>query len=152
AIEAFDAGAVDYLLKPVHPERLEKCLERVRSRRAAESRVEKVAVHLAGGGPPAKILARRGEEYHLLSPADVFAFQAERELVWVHIAKQKLLATHPLKLIERRLEGSHFARIHRNALVNLDHVSKMSPLSSQRWLLTLANGLEFVVSKRKASE
>ena len=45
---------------------------------------------------------------------------------------------------------ANFQRIHRNALVNVDHVRKMSALSSQRWLVTLSNGQEFIVSKRLA--
>ena len=43
-----------------------------------------------------------------------------------------------------------FRRIHRNALVNIDHVRKMSALTSQRWLVTLDNNQEFIVSKRQA--
>ena len=43
-----------------------------------------------------------------------------------------------------------FRRIHRNALVNVDHVRKMSPLSSQRWLITMNNDQEYVASKRQA--
>ncbi len=55
-----------------------------------------------------------------------------------------------LKTLEERLGNHNFQRIHRNALVNLDHVRKMSALSSQRWLVTLSNGQEFIVSKRMA--
>ena len=44
-----------------------------------------------------------------------------------------------------------FRRIHRAAIVNVNHVRKMSPMSSQRWLVTLSNGLEFMVSKRQAA-
>jgi DNA-binding LytR/AlgR family response regulator len=158
AIEAFDAGAVDYLLKPVSQQRLEKSLERVRSlRRDARAVAESVArLQDLGGGPPGergkpkKIVGRLGEEYHLLDSTQVLAFQAERELVWIITRKQRYLATQPLKVLEAKLAGLNFARTHRNSLVNLDHVVKMAPLSSQRWLLTLANQQEFVVSKRQA--
>ena len=60
------------------------------------------------------------------------------------------LATQTLKELELRLKSSSFRRIHRNALVNVDHVRKMSALSSQRWLITLNNDQEFVASKRQA--
>jgi DNA-binding LytR/AlgR family response regulator len=53
-------------------------------------------------------------------------------------------------MLQERLAGSTFQRVHRNALVNVNHVRKMSALSSQRWLLTLVNGQEFIVSKRQA--
>ena len=48
------------------------------------------------------------------------------------------------------MSSAAFRRIHRNALVNLDHIRKMSALSSQRWLITLSNAQEFVASKRQA--
>ena len=55
-----------------------------------------------------------------------------------------------LKALEERLGTSSFRRIHRNALINVDHVRKMNALSSQRWLITLSNGQEFIASKRLA--
>jgi len=60
------------------------------------------------------------------------------------------MATQSLRKIEEKLEGGSFRRVHRNALVNVDHVRKLSALSSNRWLITLTNNQEFVVSKRLA--
>ena len=97
-----------------------------------------------------KVVGRAGEDYHLLDIDHVLAFQAEREIVWIVAAGQRYLATQPLHQIESRLRGSVFQRVHRNALVNVNHVRKLTPLSSQRWLLTLSNGQEIVVSKRQA--
>jgi DNA-binding LytR/AlgR family response regulator len=91
-----------------------------------------------------------GEEYFLLSADEIYAFQADGDLVWVLTAKRKYLATQTLKVLEQRLANSSFRRIHRNALVNVDHVRKMSALSSQRWLITLHNEQEFIASKRQA--
>jgi DNA-binding LytR/AlgR family response regulator len=48
------------------------------------------------------------------------------------------------------LKDLQFERVHRNAIVNINHVRKMSAMSSQRWLITLSNGLQIVVSKRQA--
>jgi two-component system, LytTR family, response regulator len=157
AIRAFEAGAVDYLLKPVGQERLAKCVERVRQLRknslaVAESvaRLQEIAHQSPSARGPRKIVGKIGEEFHLLDSSQVLAFQAERELVWIITRKQRYLATQPLKTIQEKLGDLNFARVHRNALVNLDHVAKMAPLSSQRWLLTLANQQEFIVSKRQA--
>ncbi|MCU1329153.1 MAG: response regulator receiver protein, partial [Bryobacterales bacterium] len=101
--------------------------------------------------PVRKIMAKAGSEYILLAASEVYAFQAEGDLVWILTAKNKYLATQTLKTLEERLRNSSFRRIHRSALVNLDHVRKMSSLSSQRWLVTLNNRAEFIVSKRQAS-
>jgi two-component system LytT family response regulator len=156
AIRAFEAGALDYLLKPVSRERLEKAIDRARAlharpRDAAESLVRFSEVP----EPPAtvrgrKVVGRSGQEYFLLDLDDVLAFQADREIVWIITTRQRYMATQTLRAIEERLRGSVFHRIHRGALINVNHVRKMTRLSSQRWLLTLSGAQEFIVSKRLA--
>src|SRR5580692_9670492 len=157
AIRAFEAGALDYLLKPVSRERLEKALDRARALHGKSREVAEQLVHLnegtdgTGAARSRKVVGRTGAEYYLLDLDDVLAFQAEREIVWILTARQRYMATQTLRTIDERLRGSVFQRVHRNALVNVNHVRKMSPMSSQRWLLTLSNGQEFIVSKRQAS-
>jgi DNA-binding LytR/AlgR family response regulator len=147
------AGAIDYLLKPVGHERLAEAVDRARQLSAREA-AERVAQLQEMAEPAAqrtrKIVGRAGEEYFLLNADEVYAFQAEGDLVWIVTAKKKYLATQTLKALQERLGNSSFRRIHRGALVNIDHVRKMSALSSQRWLITLSNNLEFIVSKRQA--
>jgi len=150
AIRAFEAGALDYLLKPVSQERLEKALDRARALHGRPRDAAESLGRLSEAARARKVVGRAGEEYFLLNIDDVLAFQAERELVWIVTAKQRYLATQALSHIDSRLRGTVFQRIHRNALVNVNHVRRMSPLSSQRWLLTLSNGQEFTVSKRQA--
>jgi DNA-binding LytR/AlgR family response regulator len=65
-------------------------------------------------------------------------------------AKQRYYAAHSLRAIEERLGNSPFRRIHRNTLINVNQIRKMSMITSQRWAVTLNNGDEYVVSKRQA--
>ena len=97
-----------------------------------------------------KIVGKLGEEYFLLNANEVLAFQADGDITWIITAKQRYLATQNLKAIEERLQNTSFRRIHRNALVNVEQIRKMSMITSQRWLVTLNNGQEFIVSKRQA--
>ncbi len=155
AIEAFEAGAIDYLLKPVGEARLRASVDRARrllGRPAAiAERAGKIAAAQPAGAPRGrKVVGRSGQEFFLIDLDEVLAFQAERELVWIVTARQRLLATESLRSIEERLAEPRFQRVHRNAIVNVDHVRKMSALSSQRWLITLSNALQLVVSKRQA--
>jgi two-component system, LytTR family, response regulator len=156
AIRAFEAGAIDYLLKPVKASRLQKAVERAKFLRRnpleAANDLARIAstANASSPAPSRKIVGRVGDEYHVLDADDVLAFQAQRELVWIVTAKQRLLATQPLHAIDERLAGTQFRRVHRNAIVNVNHVRKMSALSSERWLVTLSNSLQLTVSKRLA--
>jgi two-component system, LytTR family, response regulator len=156
AIEAFDAGAVDYLLKPVCAPRLHKAVERAKALlgkplEAAENLARIASTELVPGSFAArKLVGRKGRDYFLLDSEEVLAFQAEGELVWIVTAKRRFLATQTLRAIEAKLQPSSFQRVHRNAIVNINHVAKMSAITSHRWMLTLSNQSEVVVSKRQA--
>jgi len=156
AIRAFEEGALDYLLKPVSQSGWKKLWTGTGATRQDADVAESLAqLSEISDPPPAaprsrKVAGRAGAEYFLIDIDDVLAFQAEREIVWIVTARQRYMATQPLHHIDARLKGSVFQRVHRNALVNVNHVRKMTALSSQRWLLTLSNGQEFIVSKRQA--
>ncbi len=158
AIRAFEAGAIDYLLKPVSQQRLAVAVDRAaRVARDPGQAAEKLAQLQELAPPPSKeqnrirkVVGKLGEEFFVLSTSEVFAFQADGDLTWIVTAKQRYLATQNLRAIEQRFAGDSFRRIHRNALVNIEQIRKMSMITSQRWLITLSNGQEFVVSKRQA--
>jgi len=154
ALQAFEAGAIDYLLKPVGHTRLEEALERVK-RLSGRETIERLArlqdiADPAAGLQKKKIVGRAGQEFFLLNADEIHAFQADGDLVRIITVNRTYEATQTLKVLQQRLQDCGFRRIHRNAIVNVDHVRKMSALSSQRWLITLANGQEFVASKRQA--
>lgn len=147
ALEAFDAGAVDYLLKPVRADRLDAALTKARTQMAGMPRREAEA---AKAQEVRRIVGRLGNELHLLDPGEVIAFQAEGEVVHIITAKGRYYANHTLKALEEKLPGRQFRRVHRATIINTDHIRKISPLSSKRWTLRMANGMEVVVSKRLA--
>jgi DNA-binding LytR/AlgR family response regulator len=154
AVRAFEEGAIDYLLKPVSPERLAGAVERALRLRPEEAATRFASLReMAEAGTTGivrKIVVRKRDEYLLLDSREVLAIQAEGELVWVITAGERYLASQTLRALQDRMRATSFRRIHRNALVNVNHVRRMSTLSSQRWLVTLSNNLEFIVSKRHA--
>jgi len=149
AIEAFEAGAIDYLLKPVSEARLRKAVERAKSLMGKPLEIA-AAADPASSNIRRKLVGRAGREYFLLDTDEVLALQAEAELVWIVTPKRRYLATQTLRSLETGLQPVSFQRVHRNAIVNIDHIRKVTSLTSHRWLLTLSNDLQFVVSKRQA--
>ncbi|MEO5924389.1 MAG: LytTR family DNA-binding domain-containing protein [Bryobacteraceae bacterium] len=140
ALDAFEVGAVDYLLKPVRRERLEQAMEK--ARKLVKPSAKPVLNKISG---------RRGADIFLLDPSEIIAFQAEGEIVHILTTGSKYLAETTLKELEKEGALSRFRRIHRGTLINADHIRKISPLSSRRWMLTMSNGFEAIVSKRLAS-
>jgi DNA-binding LytR/AlgR family response regulator len=140
ALEAFETGAVDYLLKPVRRERLETALGKAR--------------RVVGTGHPAaypaKIPGKAGERTHLLAPEEIIAFQADGEVVYILATSGRYFANSSLRALEEKLDPGVFRRVHRSALINTRHIRTIAPLPSKRWLLTMSNGLEVTVSKRLA--
>ncbi len=141
AVSAFEVEAVDYLLKPVRRERLAAALEKARGM------VQRMPE--AAPSPPRKVVGRSGEDFYMLDPSEVVVFAAEGDTVYVVTPGRRYVAPHSLRELEKRL-GAPFRRIHRKTIINTDHIRKISPLSSRRWLLKMSNGMEAVVSKRLA--
>ncbi len=142
ALDAFDAGAIDYLVKPVREERLRKAIDKARGLAAAYAPATSQA--------PRKVIGRRGSDIYLLDPQEIIAFHADGELVHIVTTSEKYLAEGSLKALEQELDPNRFRRIHRSSIINTDHIRRISPLSSKRWLLKMSNGFEAVVSKRLA--
>jgi DNA-binding LytR/AlgR family response regulator len=143
AVDAFQIGVADYLVKPVRRERLEQALRRVvpSAPTTDASRPE----------APRKIVGRRGQDYHMLATAEVIAFQTDGETVSILSTHGRFTANQTLRQLAGKLPSPPFRRIHRQTIVNTDHIRKISPLTSKRWLLTLSAGIEAIVSKRMAS-
>jgi two-component system response regulator AlgR len=112
ALSAFDAQAIDYLVKPVRPERLAAALERVRTFAAGRSH----AGSAASGRERSHLCARLGGSLRLIPVEDVHYLQAEEKYVVVHHARGEDLVEESLKALEEEF-GERFVRIHRNCLV-----------------------------------
>ncbi len=156
AIRAFEVGAVDYLLKPFSVLRLKRSIDRARdARRRPRSSAERVANALNADAErdrrTPKIVACHGRDFLLLDLDQVYAFRASSEIVWIQTRDKQYRATQTLAVLASRLGNSSFLRVHRSMLVNSDKISRISTLSSRRWLLTLDNGIQCTVSKRNAA-
>jgi two-component system LytT family response regulator len=158
AVKAFEMNAVDYLLKPVAPERLAEAiarlherLDRVDQRAAALSRLERAARTLGPAGQTGyleRIPVRRRDDFVLVPVKQLATLVAEGELVHLSSLKgERYTITYRLKELEARLDPSRFVRIGRGTLVAADLITHIQPLPGGLHLVTLATGEELQVSR-----
>jgi two-component system LytT family response regulator len=145
AVQAFDAHALDYLLKPFSDERFAVVLDRVReavrreSLAALESRVEALLKSVADARPPS-LLVRDGARTLVLPQREIEWIEAEDYYVRIHAGRRQPLVRHSLRALATELDPGVFVRAHRSAIINLDHVREIRSLPSGDQEATMASG------------
>ncbi|MFB1483318.1 LytR/AlgR family response regulator transcription factor [Corallococcus sp. RDP092CA] len=155
AVNAFEHGAVDYVLKPVEAARLQKALERARARLPSRLKPVPVTAPVATAAEkPAltrlPIPTRQG--LVLVSPDAISHASLEDELVTVFTAQGDFLTDFTLNELADKLPAEHFHRVHRRALLNLAHVTRLEPLETGGYLARTARGHAVEVSRQSARE
>ena len=154
AVKAFRENAVDYLLKPIEPSELAAAISRLQSRCLSDSTMTANKLSLAPGSdkqhPLARIACRTGDFTIFVQPADVHYFRAEQGYTTVKTSQKELLIEMSLTELEARLDSGDFVRIHRNTLVNMNHVASLKRSYDGRVKLQLSDGSELSSSRRFA--
>ena len=130
AVAAFDEGAVDYVLKPVTPERIAKVTARVKARLAAPpadltALLRRLAEREDAGAPLKWIRASLGSVMQMIAVADVVYFQAEDKYTKVVTRESEALIKKPIKDLFDELDQEVFWQIHRATIVNLDAIARI---------------------------
>lgn len=129
ALSAFDTHAIDYLLKPVSPERLAKSLAKVQ-RLGAEANnplQQQLQTLLAELRPEAlkRLQVRTGDRIRFIDPGDIYYFRAADKYVEGHTYEQSFLFDQSLNQLQATLPAADFTRSHRSVLINLNHVDEV---------------------------
>ncbi|MBZ4371616.1 LytTR family DNA-binding domain-containing protein [Corallococcus sp. AS-1-6] len=151
AVQAFDANALDYLLKPFDRERFRASLERARDRRrtgpssldaALLERLESLAARPSAA--PARyvtrLVARVGWRMRFLPVEDIDYLTAEGNYVAVHVGKQSHLTRETMAALEEKLDPGQFLRAHRSFIVRLDRIEEVEPLPPGEYVFVLRDG------------
>lgn len=155
AVTAFDLGAIDYLLKPIDAARLRKALDRARDRDARRRQGEELARFKNRSEqerPLDRLALPTRQGIVLLDPLEVSHAELDGELVTVHTADAQYLSALSLQELETRLPGDRFARVHRRALVNLEHVVRLEPNEVGGYTARTRNGRAVEISRQAARD
>ncbi len=170
AVQAFEVGAVDYLVLPLAAERVAAAVRRAKAelvRRRAETLQEQVAElveRLDGAGAPAsapppgaeptaapatgdRLVFKTGGEIHFLKVTDIDWVEAEGDYVRFHAGGRTHLLRETMGRLEARLDPQRFVRIHRSTIVNLDRVRKLSPSFAGEYAVLLHDGTKLRLSR-----
>lgn len=132
AVEAFDLEAVDYVLKPVAPDRLERAIGRALARRGA--------IETQPGEWLSEFWVPHRSELLRIAAADVDRIDAERDYVRLHVGEASYLLLHTVSGLEARLDPALFIRLHRSCILRRDRIRGLSHDGLGNWSAELENG------------
>lgn len=150
AVRAFQANALDYLVKPVEAPRLQEALQRALQRHAptlTDSAGERALLQ-----PQDQVFLRDGERCWFVAVADISRIVVDGNYARLWFRDQNALLARSLSTLEARLPPGLFFRANRNTLINLRMVREVHPSIADGYDLTLADGSAVEVSRRQARE
>lgn len=169
ALKAFEAQAVDYLMKPVDVDRLSATIERVRQRLAEKrgsehtERLKGILTEVAPDSMPDDLAADaespaanryekvlnikdRGQIFRV-EVADIERIDAAGDYMCIYTATETLILRETMKDLEKRLDPRKFQRIHRSTIVNLDNIKSVKPHTNGECFLVLGSNTQVKVSR-----
>lgn len=147
AIRAFEVNALDYLLKPVNPERLAAAIDRLAEKEESAAQPDRRPLEFDD-----RIFLELGNRSLFLKISDISHIAAAGDYTEVFTAdKRNFLIEKPLREWEERLPEKHFLRVHRQTIVNLEEVSHLEPWFNRTFQVRMKNFSEpLAVSRRYA--
>jgi two-component system, LytTR family, response regulator len=146
ALKAFQVNALDYLLKPIDPERLDAAVNKLQASNTEDGALRRDILREED-----QIFMKDGEKCWFVTLKDVRYFESEGNYVRVRFSDQKPLVLRSLNKLEEKLDAQVFFRINRKHIVNLRWVQGIEPWFSGGLMVKLKSGESLEVSRRQAA-
>ncbi|MFB6231688.1 MAG: LytR/AlgR family response regulator transcription factor [Salinibacter sp.] len=157
ALDAFEAHALDYLLKPVEKERFEEAIERAR-RQLQQVSANDLDQHLRGllqeyadeeeeSDLIERFTIRSRDRIYFVDADDVQWIESEGDYVALHDGDDAHLVRKTMKELEKQLDPDRFLRVHRSYIVNVDYIEELRPLDHGTYQLRMAGGVPLKTSR-----
>jgi two-component system LytT family response regulator len=149
ALRAFDVHALDYLLKPIEPDRFARTLARVRETLGDtdDRRLQDLLDALATRDLPLdRLVIRTRGKVSFLKPSEIDWIEADGKHVQLHVGRETHVVRQQLKRLEPRLAPHGFVRVHRSAIVNVDRIKELEPWFHGEFVVVLKDGTKLTSS------
>lgn len=146
ALKAFEVNALDYLLKPVQPERLEEALAKLNAEEQRQSSSERRSL-----GKDDQVFVKDGDKCWFVKLADVRLFESDGNYIKVYFAGNKPMIHKSLNALDERLDDRTFFRASRKHIINLGWVENIDTWFNGGLLVQLKGGEKIEVSRRQAA-
>jgi two-component system LytT family response regulator len=150
AIKAFEAHAIDYLLKPFNQDRFDKAIAKWTDQKSGST--EKATQDLlesAAMSPSQnqRIVVKNGSKIKIIPVQDVFYLEAADDYVKIHTQEGYFLKNKTMTHFEQSLDGQQFVRSHRSYIVNVQHITRIDPYEKDNHVAILRSGTKVPVSR-----
>jgi two-component system, LytTR family, response regulator len=148
AIRAFEEHALDYLMKPVEPDRFAKMLSRVRERRSQSNRSKDALTEmLAQRRTGTRLVVKSGERTTFVAPDEIDWIEAAGNYAILHLGKRTHILRETMSALEGQLPSETFCRVSRSSILNLKRVKELQSLSAGEHVAILEDGQRITISR-----
>ena len=151
AIRAFEANAIDYLLKPYPYERVvaavNKAVERLRSQNNNQVINSLIESHDKQSGVLNRIVVKSGRKIQVIPVESVHYIESQDDFVMIYCSEGHFMKQKTMKFFEQHLDEQQFVRIHRSFLLNLTCLAEIQPYEKDSWIVLTRQGAKLKVSK-----
>ena len=150
AIKAFEAHAVDYLLKPFNKDRFNKAIEKYLAQAPGAPSPKKTEEVLESSNSPAqheRIVVKTGTKVKIIPVQDVIYLAADDDYVSVYTAEGSYLKNKTMNFFEKALDPRYFVRVHRSYMIAIQQITRIDPYEKDAHLAILKSGAKIPVSK-----
>jgi two-component system LytT family response regulator len=149
AIKAFEAHAVDYLLKPFSQERFDKAIQKWKEQKVSSQKNTDELLETASHSPAQsqRIVVKTGSKIKIIPVQDVSYLEAADDYVKVHTQEGSFLKNKTMSHFEKTLDPQQFVRSHRSYIINIQQITRIDPYEKDNHVAILKSGTKVPVSR-----
>ena len=149
AIKAFEAHAIDYLLKPFSQDRFDKAIQKWREQKVSSQKNTEDLLETASYSPAQsqRIVVKTGSKIKIIPVHDVFYLEAADDYVKVHTQEGNFLKNKTMSHFEKTLDPQQFVRSHRSYIINIQQITRIDPYEKDNHVAILKSGAKVPVSR-----